>query len=123
MAFSIPEPFNWDESFDVGHGATNDEHKGIFERINKLDANRGDAAVFKDLAEYVTAHFDAEEGRMKAIEGGYPEFDAHQAIHHKFLADVGAASAIDDGTIKFLKEWLVNHIMGSDMKFKGKFAE
>ena len=71
------------------------------------------------LVDYVVLHFKTEEEGFSSHH--YEHAVAHKAIHDKFLADATAAVAggVNPGIIAFLKDWLVTHIMGSDMKYKG----
>lgn len=64
-------------------------------------------------------HFKTEEAGFSVHH--YAHEVEHKAIHEKFLADATAAVAggVNPGIIAFLKDWLVTHIKGSDMKYKG----
>ena len=46
-------------------------------------------------------------------------FDAgdHKAIHDAFLAKALSLHAVGDAEMKFIKEWLVHHIKGTDAKY------
>eukprot|EP01084_Bolivina_argentea_P235411 396151_1 len=114
---AIPEPYAWSETFCIGHDETNTEHKNLFEKINALAADKANAEILTDLLAYVKLHFDNEEGRMEAK--GYKELVGHKAVHEKFLADCAGVKEVSDETIVFLKQWLVDHILVSDMKYKG----
>jgi hemerythrin-like metal-binding protein len=64
-------------------------------------------------------HFKEEETHTQAVLSG-DDFNAHKAIHDNFVSTVSGLdpNAIGDDQIAFLKNWLVNHIKGSDMKYK-----
>lgn len=64
-------------------------------------------------------HFKEEEAHTQSVLSG-DDFKAHKAIHDKLVSDVSGLdpNAIGDAQIDFLKNWLVNHIKGSDMKYK-----
>ncbi len=66
-------------------------------------------------------HFKSEEDLFARV--GYSEGDAvaHKAIHDKFLSDAGGLTSIGDGEIHFIKNWLVVHIKGSDIKYAATF--
>lgn len=115
MAFAIPSPFVWDQSFDVKNKALNAEHVRLFQLIDALDKNRDSAAALKELLDLVVAHFKHEENLFN--EKHYSDAVAHKATHDKLLTDVAAVKSIGDGEIAFLKNWLVNHIKGSDQKY------
>ena len=122
MAFTIPEPYQWDASFDVKNDEINDQHKKLFTGIADLAANKGDASKLSSLLELVQLHFATEEKLFKDKNWEESKAAAHKAIHDKFVGDAVAATkdGVSDDVIKFLKNWLVNHIMASDMEYVGK---
>ena len=67
--------------------------------------------------DYVEFHFGKEEEMFKGKN--LESADEHCAKHAKFVEDCKAAKAVDDGTMNFIKQWLVDHIKISDMKYKG----
>lgn len=113
--FAIPSPFEWDESFDVKVGSINEQHKRLFTLINELDADRTSADKLKALLDYVVLHFKTEEDLFEAHswEGGV----GHKATHDKFVEDASKVTEVTDGVMDFIKNWLVNHIKGSDMRY------
>ncbi len=115
MTFAIPSPFAWDSSFDVKHDLFNNDHKKLFDLINELDKDRSSGAKLKALLDFVLVHFKHEEDFFAASK--YAESDAHKKIHDKFVQDALAVKTVDDGVMQFIKNWLVNHIKGSDMKY------
>jgi hemerythrin family non-heme iron protein len=121
MPFSVPTPFVWDPSFDVGSKLFNEQHVKLFAMIDDLDHHQADKAKLAALLDYAVAHFKAEEAAFESHK--FADAVAHKAIHDKFVTDAVAATqggVVNDGIIKFLKEWLVTHIKGSDMTYKGK---
>nr|AQV13619.1 hemerythrin [Delaya leruthi] len=119
MGFGIPEPYAWDESFRVAYDSIDGEHRDIFNCISDCSKAPGDGGKLAKLVKVTTDHFANEEGMMQA--SGYSDFAAHKPLHVEFLAKINALSApLDDASIKFAKEWLVNHIKGVDFKYKGK---
>lgn len=119
MGFPIPEPYCWDESFKVFYETLDAEHRGLFDGVFKCAANRGDGGALSGLVAAVKAHFSTEEGMMK--KANYADFPAHHKMHEEFVAKIsGLKCPLDDATINFAKEWLVNHIKTTDFKYKGK---
>jgi hemerythrin len=119
MAFAIPEPYVWDESFQVFYADIDEEHKGLFKGIFELAANPGDANKLTTLFNAVKNHFATEEAKFAAKN--YSETKEHKAAHDDFVSKLsGLSTPVSPDTIKFAKDWLVNHIKGTDFKYKGK---
>ncbi|KAL9641697.1 hypothetical protein ABK040_016007 [Willaertia magna] len=115
---AVPSPFVWDQTFCVANDEINGQHKRLFELIDALDKNRTCAQTLKDLLDLVTVHFKTEEDKFAQV--GWENAKAHKEVHDKFVQDALAVKVVDDAVITFLKEWLVHHIQGEDMKYKGK---
>jgi hemerythrin len=75
------------------------------------------------LISYTRYHFTAEERLMQKYN--YPEFREHQAEHVKLAGQVEhfindyaeGETQIDDKVMEFLKHWLVDHILNTDVAF------
>jgi hemerythrin len=113
---SIPEPYKWNATFDIGNDLINQQHVGLFDGIAALDAARDSKDAFDSLVALVLAHFKTEEELFAKFE--YDSAVAHKSVHDKFVADVSAVKSVGDAEIAFLKEWLVKHIKVSDIKYK-----
>jgi len=120
MSHAIPTPFKWDASFDIKNAKLNDQHKVLFDMINDLDAHRADAGKLKALLDYVVLHFQTEEKGFAQV--GFDSDHSHKATHDKFVQDALGLKSIDDGVMTFVKQWLVDHIKGSDMKYADVLA-
>nr|ASW22264.1 hemerythrin [Cephalodiscus nigrescens]ASW22276.1 hemerythrin [Laqueus californianus] len=119
MGFDIPEPYVWDESFRVFYENLDEEHKAIFKCIFECAGKRDDKAALDNLVSVTKNHFADEEGMM-AKSSTYKELSAHKKLHDDFVAKIsGLSCPLGDDTIKFAKEWLVNHIKGTDFAYKG----
>ena len=115
MVFEIPSPFVWDVSFDVKNANINAQHEKLFSLIDALDHHRDSASHLKELLDYVVLHFKTEEDGFNAKH--WDGAVAHKAIHDKFVQDALAVKTVGDAEIQFLKNWLVNHIKGSDFTY------
>jgi len=111
-----------------------DDHKRLIDLINRLakamesgDSKAVATQVLDELVDYTRTHFTREEKLMSAH--GYGDLP-HQLDEHKKLVGqlVDIQTQFDAGTItlagevmRFLKRWLRNHILGSDMQYKKFF--
>jgi hemerythrin len=122
--------FEWNNSYAIGIASIDAQHRTLFDLSAKLhqamSAGQGKAAVgpiLERLLQYTQAHFAHEERLMRIHD--YPDFVAHKAQHDaltKQVADFSAKFKSGQGAItvqllQFLKNWLVNHIKGTDMKY------
>jgi hemerythrin len=129
------EYIKWTEDLSVGVNLFDDEHKRLFELVNNLnqlivvgDKTAALEKALSGLIDYTKYHFKNEEGVMK--KHGYPVFEKHKAEHDKLTAKVEEFhTRLNDGKvnfslelIKFLNDWLVNHIQGTDKEYKSFFA-
>jgi hemerythrin len=121
--------FEWTNSYSVGVGSIDAQHKNLFALVRELhaamSAGQGKAAVGKvldRLIQYTAVHFAHEERLMRLYD--YPDAVAHKAKHDalvrqvvKFQEDYAAGrAAMTVQLLHFLKDWLVTHIQGTDVK-------
>jgi hemerythrin len=122
---------DWNDRMSVGVSVIDAEHKTLVTMLNALhDGMQAGKAketlgkVLDELIAYTASHF-AHEERLFA-QTGYPAADAHAAEHKaltKQALDVqakykaGATTVLSMEVINFLRNWLVNHIQGSDKKY------
>mgnify|MGYP000184110535 CR=1 FL=1 len=121
---------NWDDSMSVRLPAMDNQHKRLVAMINELhDAmsqGRGREAlkdILNRLNEYVATHFRDEERYMQSVN--YPKLEAHKSEHQKFTKRVqeltqsfrASQVSLTIDTMKFLQEWLVNHIKRVDQQY------
>ncbi len=126
----------WDDKYSVGISIIDEEHKGFIDIINKAIAikeNNGNPEevreILYEMIKYALKHFATEETYM--IKFNFPEFQLHRNEHLGFTAkafdnlnkvingDYQAANEI----LEYLKQWLVNHIHGTDRKYIDCFNE
>lgn len=118
----------WKETYSVGVPSLDEHHKYLIKLIQDLDYNirqergKGTNGIFIALVKYTEYHFAEEEKLMEAK--GYSELEKHKKLHIDFVnklnekADVFSSElglALD--MIKFLNEWLINHILIQDKKY------
>jgi len=130
MAFVI-----WDTTLDVGVSHFNEDHRRLVGFINDLHggivSGLGIAQmtyILDGLIDYTKNHFAREEEMMAKHD--YPDIKAHRREHYELMKQVAEFSArLGEGKasftlelMSFLKDWLVNHIKVTDMKYRGFFA-
>ncbi len=122
----------WSERFSVGNEKIDLQHKKLFstleDHLNACKEHKGMEEISNTLnflAKYVVTHFNDEEKYMAQI--GYPDLENHKAIHREFVTEVqgiinnvntnGASLSSIIDINKKLNDWVVNHIMKTDMKY------
>ncbi len=127
----------WAEAFEIGHPDIDDQHRQLFERVNRFaEMIRKDrdftaaGPVIDFLDEYVRTHFKDEEDIME--KQGYPFLDVQRDQHERFTERFAALKRElqeSDGSdwhfllfkIQILVvDWLVHHTCGAD-RHLGRF--
>jgi hemerythrin-like metal-binding protein len=121
--------FIWRDSFNTGHNIIDCQHKKLVMLINELFTSLGESnnnakieSVFDELCKYTVEHFSVEEQLMQ--DKKYPNYNSHKAEHDSFTKEIfslkdkftnhNQQAAIE--AINFLKDWLLNHIIGRDRR-------
>lgn len=117
----------WNERLSVGYQPIDAEHERLVELINRLhDAmtqGKGRQAlgeVLDGMIEYTQTHFASEEAMM--LEHEYPGYARQKAEHTALMRKVlelrsqyhTGQTVVTMDVMRFLKDWLVNHIQESD---------
>jgi hemerythrin len=120
----------WNESFSVKVKQFDDQHKKLIDMVNELhDAmkvGKGKDVLEKILAgliQYTVTHFANEERLMK--QHNYPEYEQHKKEHNLLTLQVNdvqrkfreGGAVLSQSVLQFLKEWLQNHIQGTDKNY------
>ncbi len=125
-------PFTeWSKEFSVGVEEIDGDHRKLLELLNQLHdaAKTGDGrevlgSVLDGLMLYVGYHFAHEESLF--LRTNYPGYERHRRQHQALTITVkeirddfqlGGADALPRQVLEFLKNWLYEHIMGSDRAF------
>jgi len=124
----------WDETLDVGVSAFNEDHRRLVGFINDLHGGIVSGIgisqmtyILNGLIDYTKEHFGREEDLMSKHD--YQDIKAHREEHYELMKKVSEFSdRLKEGQasftlelMAFLKDWLVNHIKGSDMKYRDFF--
>lgn len=131
MAFIL-----WTDKLSVNVEKIDDQHKKLVDMINNLsDAmsqGKGKDVIEKiicELEDYAAEHFAAEEKYLDKFHF----FDRlyHKEKHKAFINKVSEFSAeykngnvtLSLSVMGFLKDWLINHIVGEDKQYTKCFNE
>lgn len=130
----------WKEKYRIGIPLVDDQHRELFDRVEKFVAALRKPGNWADklpevkstlafMENYVVVHFDAEEAFQKKI--GYPDLEKHHEIHREFTEYVAQCAdlfrkkdypepAVQQFAGKLLA-WLINHVVATDLKM-GRFV-
>ena len=124
------EYITWDDSYSVNIDSIDNQHKKLFNEINKFYENIGKkrnnevlADILFQLARYSVYHFQTEEQWMKKY--GYKNYINHKKEHDFFIDKINELqNRLKEGKLvlsieltSFLKTWLSNHIQKSDKAY------
>ena len=121
----------WNQKLAVGVTLLDADHQKLVQLINDLyDAMKQGHSkevlgpILDRLVDYTKYHFAHEERFFEQTQ--YPGAAAHKREHDTLTKQVldiqtkyknGAYGTLSLDVMNFLKEWLVNHIQGSDQKY------
>jgi|APMed6443717190_1056831.scaffolds.fasta_scaffold84736_1 hemerythrin len=120
----------WNKTFETNIKKIDEQHQGLVNILNALhdsmlkgDSNSEMGKLLEKLVNYTVIHFKTEEELFD--KHGFPETTKHKAEHNdltgkasKLLKDHKAgATVVSADLMYFLKDWLKNHILGSDKKY------
>ena len=126
----------WNVKYSVSISLIDEQHKKLFEILNKAIIANKHSKVTKDIlgildemTEYALEHFEIEERYMK--EFSFPEYQAHRKEHIDFTNNtidyknrvVGGDFHIINEILEYLNQWLVNHIQVTDKKYINCFMK
>lgn len=124
----------WSDNFLTGIADIDAQHQELIGIINRLhDAvqsgseMKANIAILEHLAEYAQRHFDREEALMESAD--FPGLNDHKAQHHVARSTVHhfrndyleGRIVLNNDLLQFLKTWLTEHILGSDLQYVGFF--
>jgi hemerythrin-like metal-binding protein len=129
------EPIQWKDEYSVGVAELDEQHKGLVVLINRLteEGHRPERikSALDALDRYAKEHFRAEEALMRSCH--YEDLDEHQKQHEAFEEWLQALKMVysfsttpdffADTVNTFLRHWLINHILKTDMAYKPVLAK
>lgn len=126
----------WKDEYSVGIDSIDQQHKRLLNLINQLqtavDYSTGEEferEALDELVDYTKTHFTYEEGLME--QNDYPDFVPHKAQHEKMIKEVEKVLSVYEedhdtamsNAANFLKDWLINHINGTDKEYSSYLIE
>jgi hemerythrin-like metal-binding protein len=126
----------WEDKYSVGVAELDSQHQRMFTVINELlDAINTNTTsdhlehIIDSLVKYKIFHFQTEEKYFKDFN--YDGAEEHIARHHEFndkltaLKEKHSEYTVEFAfeLVDFLEDWLINHLMTIDQKYKKCFAE
>ncbi len=140
LSFFFPQDklnmIKWNDKYCFGISIIDKEHKKFIDVINKAlvakehnDNPEEVRELLKEMANFALTHFKTEEAYMKRFN--YPECQDHIAEHHDFtMTTIANLRKINKGDyqitneiLEYLKQFLTNHIQGTDKKYVDCFKE
>jgi hemerythrin len=124
----------WSAELSVGIDEIDSQHQALIDLINEMqDAVVGGLArerqleILGRLAEYTKIHFAVEESLMRIF--GYPDYERHKSQHEGLIRSMvdlqrrldADQSPVDDGLMRHLRHWLIDHILQSDQDYSRFF--
>ncbi len=126
----------WNDKYSVGISVIDDEHKEFIDIINKVIAAKKNndkpeevREVLYEMIKYTIKHFATEETHM--IKFNFPEYQLHRNEHLDFtdkaVANINKVINGDyqvaNEILEYLKQWLLNHVQGTDKKYIDCFSK
>jgi len=120
----------WSDKYSVRINSIDTQHKKLIEIINKLhdSMSKGTSKdilnpILQELIKYTIEHFAFEEALLKSHN--YISLPTHKMEHDRFTKKVqgfqtdfeAGRASISIDIITFLKDWLLNHILKTDMNY------
>jgi len=118
---------DWSDRLLFGIETIDAQHKQLFDLAASFEGNGDQVRVMKTLAllcTYVKEHFREEEAMLEAC--GYPQLDAHRAVHREFrgmlqkLLGEATGMTLDDIAERvhyLINGWFYRHIMVTDLDY------
>jgi hemerythrin len=122
--------FPWLIHYVTGIAAIDTQHKALVDMLNDLfssmpltEDREVERQMLEKIFDYTKTHFAVEEKLLLRYD--YPDIEAHKLEHEKLKAEVIrfqealrlSKTRITVQTATFLKDWLKEHILKTDMQY------
>lgn len=139
-------PIFWRPQLKIGHEEIDADHRYLILLINTVELvlrfpeqPQHVELALRELQEYAVNHFEREEKIQ--IAWGYTHLDQHKVEHRRLLqaleeligrvtraladpaAGTDAVKAQSQGITDFLRKWLVDHVLKTDMQLAALFKK
>ncbi len=129
------EMISWSDKYSVNNFLLDAQHKKSISIINRLHSSMKEGRaknimeiILDDLVLYTNEHFRTEERMM--MSANFPGLKGHKVEHEKLTNKVIDSQSrflknealISMDLMNFLESWLINHIEGTDKKYKNKLS-
>ncbi|MCK5707790.1 MAG: hemerythrin family protein [Candidatus Aureabacteria bacterium] len=126
----------WSDDFSVNVKEIDSQHRVLIDMINMLYeafiAEKGKDVhkkVIDGMIDYARIHFETERKYMKQFN--FPGYEEHNKEHEIFTQKAmelqkqfnAAGFILSSNILNFLKDWLKNHILGTDKKYSNHFND
>jgi hemerythrin len=120
----------WHDDYSVGIESLDNDHKKLINLLNQFTtaydyamSEDFEREALNDLIAYTKYHFEREEALL--VEHSYADVEAHKKQHKAMIAQVEIFVTLYDEkghdalseVSSFLKQWLINHINGTDKEY------
>lgn len=127
---------NWRDEFSVKVAEIDKQHKKLFDYINEIHeamkakkTNEELGKIIEKLTNYTVDHFKTEERYFERFN--YPNTAVHKVEHQVFVEKVNkfredfskGKMLLSLEIVNFLKDWLINHIQGTDQQYSSFLNE
>lgn len=120
----------WNDSYSIGYELIDQQHKKLVAMVNKMyeallngDAKDTTVQILGEMIDYTNYHFKTEEEIID--RHNYQDAEKHKNQHQYFIDQSIAFKSglkaenftVPYEVVKFLRSWLLEHIVSEDKKF------
>jgi len=122
------EVIKWRQAYSTGIAWIDEEHRtlvGLIDRLYQALRDRKGEEVIVEVCNAVIAYTEDHLANEEEAMAAYPAREEHRAEHTRMKARVvelqgqlsGDCRQAAEQLYRFLRQWLINHIQGSDFKY------